>query len=296
MRRPLSVVALAAVAIAGCGEERSARDRLARAPEATAAEGSAGFSAEMRMRLGDRTSGMDFTASGEGAYDLEGEAGRFEIRIPGTGGPTEVLYDRDAIYFRVPSALGGRQGRWIRKARGDAAREGPGVWTTGPTEVRRILDAVAGEITQLGTDTVRGSEVEGFGFTVSGAELGPQQGAEAGAIGDLEIPAEAWLDGGDRVRRLVVKLDLGPLLQAARNQVADSLAAGREQALGAMMASLADTMTVSVELFDFGTDVEVRLPEDADVVDAEALSRQQTGRGRGGGARRAAGDSGATGG
>lgn len=285
MRRSLAAVvpvALGALAIAGCGEEPSPEDRLSRSPGASADEGSAAFSVAMAMQMGRQQSGMRLTASGEGVFDFDARTGRMQLRVPGMASATEMILDRDHVYVRVPQAIAGGRGQWIRKPVPDsakAARDAP--WTADPSEIAEVLESDVGEISRLGTDTVRGTEVEGFGFTLRGDQLRPEHADTSAApreLRNLEIPTEAWLDSGDRLRRLVAKFDLEPFLEAARSSMADSLGPSGGQALGGMLGALADTLTLTVELFDYGTAVDVRPPDSLEIVEPDELRRRMKSR------------------
>lgn len=274
MRRSAVPVLALAVAIAGCEDRPSPRERLARAPEATAAERSAAFSLDMRMRLGEPDAGMLFTASGEGVYDLDAGVGRMQMKVPGLGAAFDLVLGRDAVYFRVPNVLGGGGvgGQWVRRPLADSTRAALLGSGAGPAGLSRMLDSVAGDVERLGADTVRGTPVEGFGFTVEGSELvGAGRETPEGLAG-TDVPVEAWLDEDDRLRRIVARVDLGPAIDAARERMADSLGAGRR--LGGMIGSLADTLSTTVELYDFGTAVEVQPPEGEDVMDVGEFRRR----------------------
>lgn len=271
----LVVLAVAAVAgLAACGEETPPRERLAAAADATAAEGSAAFSMEVDVDMGRDGPGMRTTLTGEGVADFDEHVGRMEMNYPGLGGSMVTLFDGDAVFVRVPSALTGGETRWVRRSADEGGGLVPGSrMGRNPLGLLDVLDAVEGEIRPLGADTVAETDVEGFGFTLAGPKLWPGAGegddAVPPALRDLEIPAEAWLDDRGRVRRLVLEFDLAALADVVESVSDDSVPAG----LGGLLGSIEGALTVTTVLTDFGTPVEVEPPAEAEIISQEELQR-----------------------
>lgn len=279
-RTALAVVVLAVVSACGPGEDRSPEERVASAADATRSAGSAAFDLEMRIEMGEQGGGMDMTMSGQGVADLEERIGRLEIQSPGVGASVTTVFDGDVSYTRLPSIATGGETRWVRQAgaggMGGTPASGMG---NNPFDLLSAVDTVEGTIEPLGADTVRGTGVQGFGFQISGARLWGDADSVPAQLRELQIPAELWLDASDRVRRLVMEIDLGPLMKAAQERMSQE--EGRN--LGQMLGSMQGTMTLTAVLHDFGTEVDVTVPDSADVVDRETFQEEMRQRSRGGG-------------
>lgn len=277
-RRSAVLVLAAALALAACGDDgRSPRERLAAAAEATAGEGTAAFTMQANMQMGEAGAGMDVTMSGEGVLDLAGRTGRMSMRMPGTGTSVTMLFDTSAVYLQVPSTLGDGETQWIRQEGGAARLQGGPGFGGDPGYLVDVLDAVQGEISELGADTVRGTDVRGYGFSVSGERLWAGQEDVPPALAELDVPVEAWLDGGDRLRRMVMRVDMAAASEALRERLTDSTATPREQRMGGMMSLMSGTMTLTTDFYDYGTDVRVEFPDSAEVTDAASFRRQMRG-------------------
>lgn len=269
------VAASAAVALAGCDDRTSPRDRLAAAPEATTGAGTAAFTMKANMKTGDEGSGMDVTISGEGGLDLASRTGRMSMEMPGMGTSLEMVFDTSAVYLRIPSMLGGGQGQWVRQpGRSGGLRTGAAVGGD-PSYVVDVLDAVEGEISELGADTVRGTDVRGYAFMVSGEKLWSRQEGEIPAsMAELDVPVEAWLDAQNRLRRMVMEIDMATASKAVRERMTDSAASEQEQRMGSMMGAMSGTMILTTDLYDFGSDVRVEFPDSSEFIDAEAFQQR----------------------
>lgn len=284
MRDPSRSATLLAVALAAaaCAEESSPADRLAAAGAATEAEGTAAFSLEMDVAMGQHGPGAQMTVAGEGVVDLTSDVGRMEMTYPGVGGPLVTIFDGDAVYVRVPAAAAGGEARWIRRdtEQGGAGRLPGAQLGRNPLGILDALGAVEGDVRSVGSDTVAGEAVEGFGFALAGPELWGATGADGGvppALRDLRIPSEAWLDDGDRVRRLVLELDLADLAEVVRQAAPDSLREG----LGGLLGSIGGTLTMTTELREFGVEVDVEPPSEEELMDEEELRGLSDGAGDG---------------
>lgn len=266
------VLALGLVACAGDGDTASPEERLANAADATADEGTAAFSMNVSTEMGgdddgedgngeDGGSAMSMSFSGEGVMDFEEEVGRMEMELPGMGMATETVFDQGAVYTQIPS-MAGTQEQWVRQG-GDEQAHAPGM-DGDPAGMVEVVDAVEGDIEELGSETIRGTDVDGFGFTVAGSELA--QGGEdvPEGMADADVPMEVWLDAEDRVRRMVMEIDMGSAVQSGTEG----------EAIDPMGGDMPGVMTVTMEFYDFGTEVDVEVPSDEDVVDPEDFQRQ----------------------
>lgn len=207
---------------------------------------------------------MSLSFSGEGVMDFDEEVGRMEMELPAMGTATQTIFHEGTVYTQIPTGAGGEE-QWIRHEGGRAATPG---MDGDPIGMVEVVEAAEGDIEELGDDEIRGVAVDGFAFTVAGSELAQGDDEVPQGMGDLDVPMEVWLDGDDRVRRLVMELDTGAVMQSGTDESAD----GQQDGPGTV-GDMA-TLTVTMEFFDFGTDVDVELPADEDVISADEFQRQ----------------------
>ena len=117
--------------------------------------------------------------------------------------------------------------------------------TNTPADVMTSLRSVSSTITEVGQESVRGTNTTHYSFTIDGAK------AYQGAGPNVAIPADVWLDSSGRLRRMHMTVDLGAFT-------------------GSILGSVGKTFTVNMELFDFGTEVRVSAPPPDQVVDGGA--------------------------
>lgn len=269
---------LALALAAACAGEAgpSPRERLSSAAGATMEVGTTAFSMDVRIRTGaDTAAGTTMTMSGRGAADLDTGASRMEMELGGLGIPITMLYDGDTVFVRMPGMMTGGEARWIRRPAPRAGGMGTGAagFAGDPSPFLAALDGIDADIERLGADTVRGTGVQGFRLTVPGARFWRGPGEAPAALAGMEVPTEVWLDDRDRVRRMSVEMDLAAAMGAAREAAGDSLSEENLRMLEAMGRDMAGDMTLTMELFDFGTEVVTRPPDSVEVIDADSLGR-----------------------
>lgn len=290
-RRAVAAALAAPLALAlgaACGGEAgpSPQERLASAERATLETGTTSFTMDVRIRTGpDSATRMTVNMGGRGAANLETGASRLEMEMGGLGIPLTMLYDGDTVFVRMPGMMTGGQDRWIRRPASGPDGIGTGAAGFGgsPSPFLAALGGVEGEIERLGRDTVRGDPVEGFAFTVPGDRYWGGEGEAPAALAEMEVPTEVWLDGSDRVRRMSVAMELGAAMTAVREAAGDSLPEQSRRMLEMMGRDASGDMRLTMELFDFGTDVVTRPPDTAEVIDADSLEREMMMQGSGSG-------------
>ncbi len=128
-----------------------------------------------------------------------------------------------------------------------------------PRQALDYLRAVAGKVTHVGTEEVRGVQTSHYFAVIDWRKALGRAAAEAyepGLLDQLQsfggavqnIPVDVWADHDKLVRRLTMEL---------------SLSGGGQEAAGSL----------ALELFDYGEPVTVEAPAAADVVDALSLRR-----------------------
>lgn len=297
VRLPLLVVVLALLAalVAGCGGGQGAGSvalpvlqDLGPVAEATGKADSARFEMTFELGLPDTSSPLGFSMAG--AYDTP--AGKAEMTMDlgslaelvggfagslGGGAPSELAdpgkwklelrLDGTVAYMRLPFLAGelpeGKE--WVELDLGRAA-EMQGLdlaelrsfaQGSDPREALDYLRSIAGELTRMGTEDVRGVPTVHYFAVVDWQKAlarAAREANQAGLFDQLQslrgvvqnIPVDVWVDADMLVRRM--KMDL-------------SASSGVQQASAAFV----------LELFDYGQPVDVEAPPAADVVDAFSL-------------------------
>lgn len=273
------LVGMAFLGAACGGDEASPAEILAAAPAKTVDETS-------KLAIDVSSNGTPrINFKGQGAFDYTAQRGRMSIDMSGLGLPTgarggtaEMVMVGDVIYMKLPvdpAELGGRP--WVKIDVAAAARQS-GVdvqrlrqqfQNNDPTKSLNVLRGVSDDVKAVGTEEVRGTETTHYTATVDlnkAAQQSPPDVRESldqlrQQLGTPTFPVEAWIDSEGRLRRQRFGLDLSKL-----------------NAPGAAPGTVSGVMTTTVELFDFGTEVDVSEPPPDQVSDLMSLLRQQAPR------------------
>jgi hypothetical protein len=307
-RRPLAAVAVAGVlGLAGCGGASDTtavvKDPGAATPAGSAtgaqallqraADNAAAQSVSMEVFLGDVVlmRGAADPASGASRFTLD-IAALFGSMAGGLGGSTggagspfgaldggiEVVTDGTVAYVKM-GPLGSMMGipattPWVKIADVDQARSLAGSFAD-PTEPLEQLRSVSADVTERGTEDVRGVRTTRYTAMIAYdkvmASLDSDQRAQleqaAGSTVDLtslSVPMDVWIDGEGLPRR--VTLDLASMLTAA------AAATGTGTTAGVDAAGMLDRFSrMTIEFFDFGAPVDVAAPPAGQVVDAASI-------------------------
>jgi hypothetical protein len=284
-RRFVFVVGIAAlvVGVGACGggssgppQARRTTTRSAFQLVATSADAaSAAKSARMSMSMDISAAGRSGSFTADGAFDFASRAGVLtmdvsSLGIPGGQGTIEVRVVDGVVYMDMsgllgaagPAAaqqLGGKH--WFRlDISGLAGQSGAGgLGSLGSSDPTSSLDALRGvskDVKEVGSDTVRGVDTTHYATTIDLTKALEQVPADQRAaaakglktLGTGSVPADVWIDAQGRPRKLVMHLD----------GVAPS---------GGTLGTLA------IELYDYGTKVDVHAPPADDTVDMMSLLR-----------------------
>lgn len=232
--------------------------RIAGAADATLAAESAGVAVVVTVE-GVPILGPFTLTVAEGELDLAEQQAHLRREVPNVSGiplinrllpeAVEILHDGTQAYVRLP--VGGDPA-WVRLGEAVEGSDGPAVAAPGLTNpaaalaLLRVLDGVP-EV--LGEEVVRGQDSTSFRVVVDldrAADLlsGRAEDVARGLRrlrGRNNLPMVVWLDDDDRVTRLryAVEPDLG---------------------------GQSVTMVTDLELFDFGTPVDIRAPSPDELV------------------------------
>jgi hypothetical protein len=243
----LSALALVALVLAGCGST-AATSGLEGSAEATGAETS-------RIEMTTRAAPLVFQASGVVDY----ERGLMEL----TAEPAIPLYGAKAgvtgfrLLGRTAYSSWDLDGKtvWTRhessSESGDPANQllpGPGS-TTKPTDVLRRVLSASDEQKNLGTEEIRGEETTHYRAQVSIEKLLEQMPEAQRPAGDVAeqfgkgtFPVDIWIDGESRLRRIAMTRFSG-----------------------------SSEWSLTLDLFDYGVDVDVEAPPAGELITQERL-------------------------
>lgn len=293
-RMTMGVVTVSAIAlVAGCGGATggtaSAKpgaaaptDPLAAAqaaPDATKAAGTSKLSYTAGFRMSGGPAGSDsFSMSGDGAYDFGRQIGEFAPpRMSGdTMGFTmgRSIVARNVFYEEVP----GQTGRWTRTDYSSLVNTPIGQMD--PADQLELLRGVAaGGVRDAGTDTLRGESTRHFSITIDPKKLAANRSVVvAGGIVEQAMkmvspfPADVWIDGDGRVRKMAVKIEVvgGDVDLKALGM--DGLDPAMQARIKEGLKDMRSSMDIAMEYFDFGVAVDTQEPSASQVTERSPLA------------------------
>lgn len=249
------LVASLLVLLGGSGGSVADAATVVRAAGARAAQaGSASVDLQMKMAV----AGHDITATGGGAFDFRRRTGQLSLDMPGFGEMQEVVTSK-ALYLRMPDALTARMGTakpWMEMRW--AALNSPGIDlskmmssnpSADPTSMLKTLsDATA--VHRDGSATVRGVHTTHYSGSATMLDLARAEGMNGvdptqlpSSVANAKIRFDVWLDARGLTRRMSMHMAMGDV----------------------------GTMTMTMELYDFGKPVTVIPPPPSIVTDLSTL-------------------------
>lgn len=281
MTRVLKPVLAVLVLLAACGSGKSPTERVIGAPAATVAEGTARITQRLVLSPPAGTDATEVVITGKGAIDFARQRGTMTTTVDGQS--VEGVFAGTAVYQRLPDlAAAGRGREWFKldldSVGADLGVEGLGnliqSQSTDPTASLQHLRGATGPVEKIGKERIRGTDTTWYGSTVDlrkAADAAPDATASTirqfiEVFGIRQVPVEVWVDSEGRARRVLQKLDY-------------SKASGKGKF---PPGTLPDAVEVSMEFYDFGIPVTVRIPPADQVADlAETLGRVESGAGSG---------------
>ena len=264
----LLVVLAAIPALAGCGSDDLSAEGVAKAAQATASKGGAKVS--LRQTFTAPGSGA-ISMSGAGVVDTQTRKGHLTLTTSGGSGlpasardaTQQLIIDGLRIYVRSPllASLLPSGVKWLKI---DAAKVGRAAGidlavlaqsAQDPSQSMQVLEAVSGDVKKVGDEQVRGVDTTHYRATVDLRKypsVVPEASRAAAEVsvektiqltGTRRIPVDVWIDGDDLVRRFEQKL-----------------------------AAQGMPITQRIELYDFGTKVDVEPPPAREVKDLSDIA------------------------
>lgn len=290
--------AVAAVGSAACGDDSAVdgltpREVVVGAAARTTEANTSKFTFDVSIAGLPVTSGTAPTTvnvSGTGAFDYEQRRGTMKTTIP-AGASTATLDSvviGTTVYQKLPEAYAAVAPDALKKpwVKIDFAALGSidginlgtiaAAQSSDPSQAVAFLRGASERVDELGEEKLRGDDVIHYRFTIDvekAAAAAPEAQREAlrqvaGVYGSTTIPADAWVDEDGRLRKLTYTLDrdTSPLAPEPDG------AGGVDTTAGAAKAKV----TTTIELFDFGTDVDARPPPPDQVSDFNEWARNTT--------------------
>jgi hypothetical protein len=259
----LALLATAAVGAAACGggSSSSAAGSAATGQQAAlltkaAAATSAAGSAKLSLTSGS-AAGSAVTATGSGVEDFARKAADLTLNLTGAAqGQLEVREVNGIAYLKLPSQLGGAIGGgkpWISidpsKIGAGSALSGLSSLADDPTQSFALLNSASDSVTKVGSESVHGQPSTHYKATINldkAAAADPQLSASATqlkqTLGTANLPVDVWIDDKGRITRFA-------------------------EATSPAGSTAAPTVSVSVDVYDYGTPVTVAAPPASDVAD-----------------------------
>lgn len=300
MRRVLALplVALSAVALAvaaGCGESATtdAGPAPLRSLTGVAAASREASSGRFELELVQSFGGQDLTMTAEGAFDTAAQRSELSFDmsalakllgglgqafgagssdLEGFDDPAnwklDAVQDGTVVYFRFPLLASklpdGKE--WIRADAAQLAQQrGVDLDQLGsfasvdPRDALTALEAVTGGLVVVGREDVRDVATTHYTASIDPAKIAGQSGASGDVLASFRqalaqlgltaVPIQVWVDDEGLVRRFVIDVAMTP--QGAADEA---------------------RMTMTLDVFDYGTPVSVDLPAAGDVAELTELT------------------------
>lgn len=270
MRRlTMTAVFMALALLASCGPQpSSAQELVASSAAATQEAGSANMATEIRMAGGAQE--MSITATG--AFDFVSGRGAMTMNLGEMGAQMgmsdiEMRTDGTVMYLKMPPQMNAPT-PWV-KTDLDAAAGAQGLGGMGqfnnndPRSALEMLRGVA-EVEEVGAEDVRGTPTTRYKATVDLDKALAETSGEAkealqqqiDMLGTSEMPVDVWIDEEGLLRRQEVTMDLSKMNTGT-----------------AAPAQAPTSMFMRMELFDFGTTVDVEPPPADQVTDMAEMQQ-----------------------
>ena len=249
---PLVLLPVLALPATACGaDDADPLELVVAAAAGTVDDGVARMVSTTEVRAGSRRTSVAL----EGVVDFEGDRASLTTQLPQERGGLEVVADGTTVYFRS-AEVAAQYELTTPWASIDFERMGQATGTA-LGQLRSSGEAAAGlellggaeEVEELGHEEVAGTEAVRYRATVDLRKAVQQAGAITDRarfeqfidrLGDEDVDVDVWLDADDRVRRLRYRQP------------------GPRQDL---------SVTVTVDLSDFGADERVEVPRDEEATD-----------------------------
>lgn len=268
------LLCLALVGGGACGGdgEKTPQQVLASAPAETVEARSSKVALNVSVDGGAET--VDF--KGDGVFDFKAQRGRLvldlsSLGIPGAGGTTEIVFNADIVFMKLPFDLPQLKERpWVKidlreldELTGIDVSQLRQIQSNDPTAALNYLRGVTDKVTVVGREDVRGQETTHYKALIDLKKAAEEVPAELkddinqiiDQLGSQTIDSDVWIDDEGRLSKLRYSVDLAKV--SAPTKKGEAAPKG--------------LLTATFELFDFGTEAEVTDPPSDQVTDLKDL-------------------------
>jgi hypothetical protein len=253
-----AVLTVTPSALAGADDGEQDVERITKSADELAKSGGAQFRGTTTAESG----GVETKVTFDGRFHLSRRAGEFSVDAQAIGllgsGSVRAVFVDGAMYFSLDVLEGDTSPefagkKWLRFDATVLAEEGQ-LGQTNPNASIDALRGVTGKVQKLGAADVRGTRTTRYRVRINPARAVAKASDEAREqarsglrpFGSKVIPADVWIDGSGRLRKLRLRVGSGSLANPRGS--------------------------VTFEFFDLGADVSVEAPPANEVVDfAEVL-------------------------
>jgi hypothetical protein len=210
----------------------------------------------LEMAINATAQGQQVDITTEGAFDYRKNVGELELNLPsGTGlgdGTIREIIAQDALYMSgIP---GVPEGKWVKMSVDELnVGDSSGLMGNDPAAVLELVRGASDDVKEVGTAEVRGERTTHYRGTLDLDEAVANAPAEARdrvkqyleRAGATSVPFDLYVDDAGRLRKLVQRFELDPPGGAGSVD-----------------------MKMTLEMYDYGAEVNVEEPSSADVIEA----------------------------
>jgi hypothetical protein len=285
----LAALAGGSVALSGCGASATL-DPIARAAEVSSQQ--SGAQIAMRMQFsGAALPGSSMTITAQGSIDEREKSGEMTMNLsgvpgiaslPGGGSSIQVIYQFPVIYMNMPFLAGKLpEGKtWMKLDLSQAAKSAgidlsqfSSIGQNDPSQFLSYLRASSGAVVSLGSEKVDGVATTHYSATLQLSHIlehlpGNQQAAAKAALEQLGsstsgmggIPANVWVDGQGRVRRM--QMSFG----------GSAASTGAPAGIGGAASAAGISGSITIDYKSYGAVPAIVPPPASQVFDASSLA------------------------
>jgi hypothetical protein len=268
---------------AACNVHLSPGATVAQVPDATKNARSARVAYSATFDLTSAPQPGTISMTGEGLFDYAHQLGHMVFDMsevlqptgdpPEGAGEVEMIFAGQVLYMKMPflTQLLTDPKPWIKVDLEAARRGGPSLTQlvqlgqSDPTQILELLRGITRNVHDLGSEDVRGTSTTHYKMVLNLGRAAEKASENARLsvenliqrTGALTLPADLWVDHAGRMRKMSYRVDLPSASGHTATQTDH------------------DTMSVAMELYEFGVPVRVEPPPPDQVVDLLELVRQQ---------------------
>lgn len=218
-------------------------------------------SARVAMSLDEHANGMSLSITMEGAIAFDGSRGNLTMDM-GSIGEVELRIV-EGVYYMKLNMLGGD--KWIKAD----SPELTGSSATDPTNTLEALRGVSSDVQQIGREQVRGTDATRYRATLDmgkAIESVPESqrekvGKSLQLLGRHPVPAEIWIGDDGIMRKMTMRYEI---------DLSKASSASGSSGIGSPTTGTA-TVDMTMEMYDFGTVIDVQAPPPDQITDASSM-------------------------